>query len=80
LKFSLVDLGCGFLQPIQKFTEGQINDDKSALVWATSDINTTKDISVFGPGYVNFIRDRTLEHDLQFPMQGAMASIIMRGI
>jgi hypothetical protein len=44
LKFSLVDLGCGFLQPIQKFTEGQINDDKSALVWATSDINTTKEL------------------------------------
>lgn len=50
LKFTLVDLGDGFLKKIQAATNGKISDDRSAIIWATEGINTTKDVNVFGPG------------------------------
>jgi hypothetical protein len=50
LRFTLVDLGDGFLPKIFKATNGRISDDKSAIIWATEGINTTKDIAMFGPG------------------------------
>lgn len=50
LKFTLVDLGEGFLKKISEKTAGRITDDKSAILWATEGINTTKNIAVFGPG------------------------------
>jgi hypothetical protein len=50
LKFSLIDLGVGFLKNIYEFTDGKITDDKSAIIWATEGINTTKNKSVYGPG------------------------------
>lgn len=49
LKFTLVDLGVGFLKKIKNKTDGLVDDDKSAIVWATKGVNSTKDIS-FGPG------------------------------
>ncbi|MBR9859983.1 hypothetical protein GYB22_04415 [bacterium] len=49
LKFTLVDLGVGFLTPIQEKTTGGIDNDNDAIIWATSDFNTTKDESL-GPG------------------------------
>lgn len=50
LKFTLIDLGCGFLQKINEKTNGAVNDDKSAIVWATESLNTTKNKAVSGPG------------------------------
>ncbi len=50
LKFTLIDLGCGFLQKINEKTNGTVTDDKSAIVWATESLNTTKNKAVFGPG------------------------------
>jgi hypothetical protein len=50
LKFTLIDLGCGFLQKINEKTNGTVIDDKSAIVWATESLNTTKNKAVFGPG------------------------------
>jgi hypothetical protein len=49
LKFTLIDLGNGFLEKIGHKTNGNIKDDKSAIIWATQSLNTTKD-SNFGPG------------------------------
>jgi hypothetical protein len=49
LKFSLVDLGIGFLPKIREKTEGQISTDNSAIIWSTLGLNTTKD-KAFGPG------------------------------
>lgn len=49
LKFTLIDLGNGFLEKIELKTNGNINDDKSAMIWATQNLNSTKD-SNFGPG------------------------------
>lgn len=50
LKFTLVDLGQGFLRNIESCTAGSIHDDRSAIIWATEGLNTTKDKSLFGPG------------------------------
>lgn len=50
LKFTLLDLGDGFLKKIQTSTNGRVSDDKSAILWATEGVNTTKDVKVFGPG------------------------------
>lgn len=49
LKFTLIDLGNGFLDKIRLKTNGNVSDDKSAMIWATQNLNTTKD-SNFGPG------------------------------
>lgn len=48
LKFTLVDLGNGFLKPINQ-KQPNIKDDKMAIVWATMDNNTTKS-PIYGPG------------------------------
>ena len=48
LKFTLVDLGNGFLPAINA-KQSLIKDDKSAIIWATTDFNSTKDPQ-FGPG------------------------------
>lgn len=50
LKFTLIDLGDGFLKKIQAATNGKVIDDKSAIIWATERINSTKDVNTFGPG------------------------------
>ena len=50
LKFTLIDLGDGFLPKIQKSTNNQVSNDRSAIIWATEGINSTKDKMVFGPG------------------------------
>ena len=50
LKFTLIDIGDGFLKKINVNTNGRIDNDKSAIIWATEGLNTTKDVSTFGPG------------------------------
>ena len=50
LKFTLIDLGDGFLKKIHESTNGQVRDDKTAILWATEGINSTKDKILFGPG------------------------------
>lgn len=50
LKFTLVDLGQGFLKKIAQKTKGEVNTDNQAIIWSTYDLNTTKDILTFGPG------------------------------
>lgn len=49
LRFTLVDLGVGFLPKIRLATNGNINDENSAIIWATEGLNTTKD-AAYGPG------------------------------
>lgn len=41
LKFTLVDLGVGFLEPISNFTKNKVNEPEKAILWAL-DGNTTK--------------------------------------
>ena len=41
LKFTLVDLGVGFLNPIAKKTNNQINTDNTSIIWALTNRNTT---------------------------------------
>jgi len=48
LKFTLADLGQGFLPAISA-KQSAITDEKTAIIWATKDRNTTKDPSS-GPG------------------------------
>lgn len=50
LKFTLIDLGDGFLKKIYKSTNGKVSDDKTAILWATEGINSTKDKNLYGPG------------------------------
>lgn len=50
LKFTLLDLGDGFLKKIKTSTNGRVTDDRSAILWATEGINTTKDVNLYGPG------------------------------
>lgn len=105
LKFTLVDLGEGFLKKIAAKTNGEVKTDKEAVLWATYDLNTTKDVKTFGPGgtglkelkkycadnngslhictgagYVNFIKDKTLEHTLAHPLPGSLVNLIFRNI
>lgn len=104
LRFTLVDLGIGFLPKIKEATQGKIDTDTSAIVWATHNMNSTKDLA-FGPGgtglyqlkkycdenngslhicsgkgYVNFIQNRTLEHNLTHGLPGSMINIILRNL
>ncbi len=103
LKFTLVDLGEGFLKKITEKTNGEVASNNAAILWATYNLNTTKDIKTFGPGgtglkelkkycaendgslhicsgdgYVNFIKDRTLEHHLTQPLPGSLINLIFR--
>lgn len=105
LKFSLVDLGQGFLPKIAEKTANKISADNQAIIWATFDLNTTKDILTFGPGgtglkelkkycaendgslhicsgkgYVNFIKDKTMEHHLPISLPGSIVNLIFRKI
>jgi len=50
LKFTLVDLGDGFLKKINSKTKGHIDNYKSAIVWATTDTNTTRVNNIGGTG------------------------------
>jgi hypothetical protein len=50
LKFTLVDLGDGFLKKITEKTGGEVSTDNAAILWATYNLNTTKDVKTFGPG------------------------------
>ena len=50
LKYTLIDLGDGFLKNIYKSTMGEVKDDKTAILWATEGINSTKDKILYGPG------------------------------
>ena len=49
LKFTLLDLGNGFLKKIRLRTDGTISKDIDAIDWAVKPGNSTKDRS-FGPG------------------------------
>ncbi|MBN3583366.1 hypothetical protein JYB64_13290 [Algoriphagus aestuarii] len=42
LKFTLVDIGVGFLNPISQFTKGQVSTANEAIDWALKERNTTK--------------------------------------
>lgn len=42
LKFTLVDLGVGFLKPICEFTKGQVKTPKDAIEWALKEGASTK--------------------------------------
>lgn len=46
----MVDLGEGFYKKIALKTEGAVKSDKDAILWATYNLNTTKDVVTFGPG------------------------------
>lgn len=50
LKFTMVDLGDGFLKKIKNKTNGEICSDDKAIEWALKNTNTTKDYSIYGPG------------------------------
>jgi hypothetical protein len=105
LKFTLIDLGSGFASKIKDKTAGKISDDKSAIIWATEGLNTTKNFSESGPGglglkeikkycvnnngslhicsgygYVNMLKDTTMEHNLKTPLQGSIINLIFRNI
>lgn len=105
LKFTLVDVGDGFLKRIAQKTTGQVGTDNDAILWALRDLNTTKDIATYGPGgtglkelkkycaenngslhicsgsgYVNFLKDRSMEHTLPIPFKGSMVNLIFRNI
>lgn len=105
LKFTLVDLGEGFLKKINQKTNGVVTTDNAAILWATYNLNTTKDVITFGPGgtglkeikkyceknkgslhlcsgkgYVNFLKDKTMEHNLQQPFNGSLVNLIFRNI
>lgn len=105
LKFTLVDLGDGFLKKIFEKTNGEISTDNAAIFWATYNLNTTKDVKTFGPGgtglkelkkyceenngsfhicsgngYVNFLKNKTLEYCLPVPLQGSLVNLIFRNI
>jgi len=105
LKFTLVDLGEGFLKKIAVKTEGSVSTDNEAMLWATYNLNTTKDVITFGPGgtglkeikkyceqnngslhlcsgkgYLNLLKDRTLEQTLPQPLHGSLVNLIFRNI
>jgi hypothetical protein len=42
LKFTLVDIGIGFLDPISEFTKGKVSTADEAIIWALKERNTTK--------------------------------------
>jgi hypothetical protein len=48
LKFTLVDLGVGYLPPIQVFTKGVVTNSAAAIAWALAGHNTTKIASTPG--------------------------------
>ncbi len=50
LKFTMADLGDGFLKKIQIHTKGEISTDTKAIEWALLNTNTTKDFKIYGPG------------------------------
>jgi hypothetical protein len=50
LKFTLVDIGVGFLDPISQFTKGHVNTAKDAIIWALVEKNTTKQDAPGGLG------------------------------
>jgi hypothetical protein len=50
LKFTMVDLGDGFLKKIYSHTKGEVTTDTKAIEWALANTNTTKDFEVYGPG------------------------------
>jgi len=50
LKFSLLDLGVGFLKKIQPVSNGKVTCDREAIDWATFGGNSTKDKKLHGPG------------------------------
>lgn len=55
LKFTLVDIGVGFLDPIMKFTNSQVSSASDAITWALQEKNTTKADAPGGMGlsYLN---------------------------
>jgi len=105
LKFTLVDLGEGFLKKIAAKTNGEVSTHTKAILWATYNLNTTKDVITFGPGgtglkeiknycesnngslhicsgngYINFLKNKTLEQVLANPFQGSIVNLIFRNI
>jgi hypothetical protein len=64
LKFTLVDLGDGFLKKVREKTGGQISSEASAVQWALLG-NTTRDVEKFGPGggVLKSIREYCKQHN-----------------
>lgn len=50
LRFTLVDIGVGYLKPIQKFTNGKVDTSNKAIRWALKKGNTTSPDSPGGLG------------------------------
>lgn len=50
LRFTLVDLGIGYLKPIQEFTRGEVDTSGKAIRWALKKGNTTRADSPGGLG------------------------------
>jgi len=55
MKFTLVDLGCGFLSKIASYTQGNINNAEEAIKWALQG-NTTKQNSPGGTGLSDILK------------------------
>lgn len=50
LKFTMADLGIGFLKKIKLHTNDAVSSDNAAIEWALKNTNSTKDFQQFGPG------------------------------
>lgn len=50
LRFTLVDIGVGYLKPIQEFTNGKVDSSNKAIQWALKKGNTTSPDSPGGLG------------------------------
>lgn len=55
LKFSMIDLGAGFLPNIKAYTKGEIHTNKKAIEWAMQRNNSTKNDGVGGDGLPNIL-------------------------
>lgn len=56
LNFTLVDLGIGYLAPIEEYTKGEITVAEKAIEWALKDKNTTKQDATGGTGLKNLLK------------------------
>lgn len=55
LHFTLVDLGVGYLLPIEEHTKGEISTSESAILWALEG-NTTKPDAPGGTGLIDLLK------------------------
>jgi len=58
LKFSMVDLGVGFLDNVKVYTDGEINTSKAAIEWAMERFNSSTGIGGDGiPDILNYCKN-----------------------